>query len=123
MMEGEERSVEISDAAQYEEAVRAMDSGDESAKTKVAFYKLSGRGGAVVDAGGAVALLQAGAKRGDGRAKWMLGLCLQYGLGIEQDVEQAYLLYQQSSEAGVKAGELLLWNGKGGDSTKIRGCL
>ena len=99
-----------SDEVQYREAVHAMDSGDKSAKTKVAFFKLSGRGGAKVDADGAVALLKERTKEGDCEAKWMLGLCCEYGVGIEQDIERAVKLYQECFEGGNVVGEFLMKN-------------
>ena len=36
---------EESDEKQYRDAVKAMERGDESGKTKIAYYKLSGLGG------------------------------------------------------------------------------
>ena len=108
--EGRGKSKEISDAAQYREAVNAMEHGDVKAKTKVAFYKLTGLGGVEVDVDEAVALLEERAKEGDSEAKWMLGLCCEYGMGIEQDIERAELLYRQSSEGGNVVGKLLWWN-------------
>ena len=119
MTDGERTSKEISDAAQYREAVSAMENGDSSAKTKVAYYKLTGLGGVEVDAEGAVALLEERAKDGDNEAKWMLGLCYEYGMGIEQDIERAELLYQQSSEGGNVVGEFLLKNGEGGRGSAV----
>ena len=78
----EEQKSEIeSDEAQYRKAVHAMESGDESAKTEVAYYKLSGCGGVEIDAAGAVALLEERKKEADCEAKWMLGLCCEYGVG------------------------------------------
>ena len=44
--------------AGYKEILRAVEGGDNKAKTKLAWYKLSGCGGAVVDADGAVVLLE-----------------------------------------------------------------
>ena len=70
----------------YREALKMMESGVESAKTKVAFYRLSGRGGAEIDAKGSVSLLEDRAKELDGEALWMLGLCCEYGIGTEQAV-------------------------------------
>ncbi len=83
----------------------AVERGDESAKTELAWLKLSGLGGADVDEEGAVALLEERVKAGyDGDAMWMLGVCYEYGIGIEQDIEQAEMLYKQSSEKGNKSG-------------------
>ena len=46
--------------AEYEEALCAMEKGDESAKTKVAFCKLSGRNGVDVNEEEAVVFLKNG---------------------------------------------------------------
>ncbi len=111
------KTEKISDAAQYREAVSAMESGDVKAKTKVAYYKLTGLGGVEVDEDEAVSLLEERAKDGDNEAKWMLGLCYEYGMGIEQDIERAELLYQESKEGGNVVGKFLWENGGVG-----RGC-
>ena len=110
MADEETTSEEISDATQYREAVSAMKKGDMKAKTKVAYCKLTGLGGVETDEEGAVALLEERAKDGDNEAKWMLGLCCEYGMGIEQDIERAELLYRQSKEGGNEVGEFLLRN-------------
>ena len=39
-------------------------------------------------------------KEKDGEAMWMLGLCKEYGRGIERDIEGAEKLYEGSKEAG-----------------------
>ena len=77
-----------------------MRSGDEKAKTKVAFFKLSGRGGVDVDEDEAVVLLEERVKDGDCEAKWMLGLCCEYGIGTEQNIERAQNLYVDSGSVG-----------------------
>ena len=97
-----------SDEEQYAEAVHAMENGDDNAKTKVAFYRLTGRGGAVIDVAGAIALLQERGKKKDPDAMWMLGLCYAHGLGIEQDLERTRKLYQQSSQAGNAVANFLI---------------
>ena len=76
----------------------AVEGGDESAKTKLAWFKLSGLGGAEKDEDGAVALLEERVKEGDDEAMWMLGVCNEYGMGTEQGIERAEDLYKQSSE-------------------------
>ena len=91
----------------YKESLLAFERGDENAKRIVAFCKLSGRGGVEVDYEGAAALLEDCVKKGDSDAMWMLGLCCEYGKGIEQDTERSRLLFQNSSEAGNAAGEFL----------------
>ena len=85
----------------------------EKAKTKIAFCKLSGRDGVELDVYGAVALLEERIKEGDCEAKWMLGLCCEYGIGTEQDIERAETLYQESFEEGNAVGEFLMKSGKG----------
>ena len=90
-----------SDENQYKEALHAIENGDDNAKTKVAFYKLSGRGGVEIDEKGAVDLLEERCKDDDSEAMWMLGLCCEYGMGIEQNIERANMLYEQSSGANV----------------------
>ena len=87
----------------YEDVKNAVESGDKSSKTKLAWLKLSGLGGADVDEEGAVGLLEERVKD-DGDAMWMLGVCNEYGRGIEQDVERAEMLYEQSSEKGNEIG-------------------
>ena len=42
---------------------------------------------------------------------WMLGLCKEYGRGIEQDIEGAEKLFKDSKEAGNEIGEILLKKG------------
>ncbi len=112
--EGSGESEELQHAAQYREAVSAMENGDAKAKTKVAFYKLSGRGGVEVDREGAVALLEERVKDRDYEAMWILGLCCEYGLGTEQDIERAQKLYGESKEGKNVVGEFLVENGRSG---------
>ena len=107
-----------SDELQYREAVHAMESGDERAKTKVAFFKLSGRG-VKIDGEGAVALLEERVKEGDYEAMWMLGLCCEYGIGTEQDIERAEKLYQECWEGRNIVGEFLMKNDEGGRGTGV----
>ena len=107
------------DEMQYREAVCAMKSGEDSAKTKVAFYKLSGRGGVDVDGDEAVALLEERVKDGDCEAKWMLGLCFEYGIGTGQGIERAEKLYGECPEGGNVVGEFLMKNGRGERGTGV----
>ena len=118
-MTEKERRRGVSEEAQYREAVGAMEKGEESAKTKVAFFKLSGLGGAKVDVDEAVALLEERAKDRDCEAKWILGLCCEYGMGIEQDIERAEKLYRESCEGGNAVGEFLKLNGEGGRGSEV----
>ena len=113
------------DEVKFKVTAHAIESGDDSAKTKVAYCKLSGRGGVEVDADGAVTLLEERIKDSDCEAQWMLGLCCEYGIGIEQDIQRAEKLYRESCEGGNVVGEFLLkndnwsWNGKGGRGTGV----
>ena len=99
---------------EYKEVLSAVERGEESAKTKLAWYKLSGMGGAKVDVDGAVKLLEERVKEKDGEAMWMLGLCKEYGRGIERDTEGAEKLYKGSKEAGNEIGEILVKKGRKG---------
>ena len=94
----------------YEAVLSAVEKGGESAKTKLAFYKLSGYGGARKDVDEAVILLEERVKDRDREAMWMLGLCKEYGIGTEQDIEASKNLYKQSSEAGNEIGKILVSN-------------
>ena len=60
---------------------------------------------------GSVKMLEERVKEKDGEAMWMLGLCKEYGRGIEQDIEGAVKLYQESKEAGNEIGEILVIQG------------
>ena len=91
----------------------------ETVKTKIAFHKLSGRGGVEVDVDGAVTLLEQRVKEGDLEAMWMLGLCCEYGIGTGQDIEEAEELYGECCEGGNVVGEFLMKNGKGGRGTGV----
>ena len=90
--------------SKYDDVEKAIEKGDEKAKTKLAWLKLSGRGGAERDEDGAVALLEERVKDGDGEAIWMLGVCYEYGLGIEQNVRLAESLYKKSSSGYNETG-------------------
>ena len=106
MMKARERP---SEKEQYQNALSAVKSG-ESAKTQLAFFMLSGRGGAKVDADRGVVLLEERAKDNDKDAKWMLGLCCEYGIGTEQDIPRAESLYSQSCQLGSIIGTILMNN-------------
>ena len=90
---------------EYEGVMQAIREGDESAKTKLAWLMLSGLGCADVDEDGAVVLLEERVTEGDGDALWKLGVCYEFGMGIEQDVERAEALYRRSSERGNERGK------------------
>ena len=96
----------------YKEVIDAIERGDESAKTKLAWYKLSGLEGVKVDADEAVKLLEERVAAGDSEAMWMLGLCKEYGRGTKQDIEEAEKLYKQSNESGNEIGKILAEKGE-----------
>ena len=98
--------------SEYKEILRAVEGGDNEAKTKLAWYKLSGCGGAEVDEDGAVVLLEEREKDKDVEAMWMLGLCYEYGMGVEQDLKRAEELYKGSSEDRSVIGKFLAEHGE-----------
>ena len=100
------------DNEQYEEVVHAVESSDNKAKTKLAWYKLTGCGGAEIDKEGAVELLEERVKDEDVEAMWMLGLCYEYGMGCEQNIKEAEKLYKQCCDNGNAIGKFLNENGK-----------
>ena len=103
----------MTDKIPFENAECAMKHGYEKAKTDVAFYKLSGTGGAEYDEKGAVALLEERTEKKDHEAEWMLGLCYEYGMGVEQDINKAELLYKQCSRGKNLVGRFLLERDEG----------
>ena len=106
----------------YSDVKNAVENGDECAKTKLAWLMLSGLGGSVSidrngdsggrsvgnDADSAVELLEERVKDRDSEAMWILGVCHEYGLGTEQDVERAESLYTQSSDEGNEIGKFFV---------------
>ena len=96
----------------YGEVLKAVESGDNSAKIKLAWLKLSGLGGAEIDEDGAVVLLEERVKDRDGDAMWMLGVCYEFGMGTEQDIKRADELYYQSYGKGNEIGNFFVWNVK-----------
>ena len=109
----------------YKEVIDAIERGDESGKTKLAWYKLSGLEGVKVDADEAVKLLEERVEAGDSEAMWILGLCKEYGRGTKQDIEEAYKLYEHSNESGNEIGKILAEKGekyqRGSGKMKIKG--
>ena len=115
---------EISEEEKYRNVLRAVEGGDNKAKTKLAWYKLSGYGGAEIDEGGATMLLKERVKNKDVEAMWMLGLCYEYGMGCEQDLTRAETLYDQSCDGGNVIGKFLKEardnNARGSGMMKVR---
>ena len=75
--------------------------------TDEARWMLEGSHGAERDAEAAVALLEAKVKDRDTEAMWMLGVCCEFGIGTEQDVERAEQLYKHGAEQGSSTAKLL----------------
>jgi len=96
---------------QYEEIVKAVESGDKEAKTKLAYYKLSGYGGCDIDVDEAVKLLKERVEDKDTDTMWLLGLCYEYGMGCEQDLKEAKSLYKQSNVDGNEIGKFFVQYG------------
>ena len=110
--------------SEYKDTLQAVERGDAAAKTKLAWYLLSGYCGAKVDADEAVALLEERVKEDDAEAMWMLGLCCEYGNGTEQDLERAETLYKQSSDKENEIGSYFAENegdGRGNGILRIAG--
>ena len=90
----------------------------EEKMTDKARWMLEGSHGMERDADAAVALLEAKVKDGDTEAMWMLGVCCEYGMGTEQDVDRAEQLYKRGVKQGNATAKLLTyelknWNGRG----------
>ena len=107
---------------EYRAALSSVDRGDDSRKTKLAWFKLSALGGCGFDGDGAVALLEERVKEGEPEAMWMLGLCSEFGIGIEQDFKRAKLLYSQSHDGENEIGTVLMEN-VGDERERGCGCL
>ena len=69
---------------------------------------LEGSHGMARDADAAVALLEEKVKDWDAKAMWMLGVCCEFGIGTEQDVDRAEQLYERGAEQGSGTAMLLL---------------
>ena len=91
----------------FDNAFWSVQGGDEKAKTKLAFYLLSGLGRVMVDQDAAVVLLEERVRNRDAQAEWMLGLCYDFGFGTEQNISRARELYNQSYLHGCDAGRVL----------------
>ena len=80
-------------------------------------WLLEGSHGMERDADAAVALLEEQVKDGDAKAMWMLGMCCEYGMGTEQDVDRANQLYIRAAEkrnltAKLLVGKLYDWKAR-----------
>ena len=109
--------------AEYKNVMSQVESGNAEFKTRLAWFKLSGRGGATKDEDGAALLLEERVKENDKEAMWMLGLCCEYGMGCKKDFERAKTLYKQSCDSGSVAGCFLAWNQTNGSGVMKVECL
>ena len=75
--------------------------------TEKAQWMLEGSHGMARDADAAVALLEEKVKDRDAEAMWMLGVCCEFGMGTEQDVDRAEQLYKRGAEQGNATAEAL----------------
>ena len=103
-----------------------MSAQQQEEKTEKARWMLEGSHGMARDAEAAVALLEAKVKDGDAEAMWMLGVCCEFGMGTEQDVERAEQLYKRGAEQGnatamLLTDELKNQNGRGCAQTHLGG--
>ena len=88
-------------------------------------WMLEGSHGMARDADAAVALLEDKVKDGE-EAMWMLGVCCEFGLGTEQDVTRAEVLYKHAAELGSSSAKLLVGklrneNGRGSTQMDLEG--
>jgi TPR repeat protein len=60
------------------------------------------------EAGEAVKRLQAAAGKGDANAQFVLGLCLQFGQGVTQSVDEARAMYAKAAASGQAAAQFFL---------------
>ena len=80
--------------------------------TESAWNMLTGMFDDEVDAEGAVSKLRKRADANDYNALWILGLCHEFGVGCEKNLEEADALYAKSVEEGSAVGEFLVQNRK-----------
>ena len=91
---------------EYKKVLRAVEDGNNEAKTRLAWFLLSGCGGAEVDEDKAFKLLEERVKEKDAEALWMFGLCYEYGMGCKQDFQKAFSLYESACEENSVASLL-----------------
>ena len=106
---------EMNEKEEYKQVVKAVKEGKKKAKTKLAWFLLSGCGSAEIDEDRAFQLLEERVEEQDSEAMWMLGLCYEYGMGCETSEEEAETLYKRSREGGNATGEFLVENGEGNE--------
>ena len=97
---------------EYETTLEAVNEVEETTKTELAWSILAGREGNNCEQGNAITVLQERVNGEDSEAMWMLGICYEFGIGVEQSLEQAELLYHQSRRGSNRIGRFLVDNVK-----------
>ena len=105
-------SIAVNDKEEYKQVVEAVKEGNKEAKTKLAWFLLSGYGGVQIDEDRAFDILNERVKDRDAEAMWMMRLCYEYGMGCETSDEEAEALYKRSREGGNAIGVFLVENGE-----------
>ena len=104
MDEAEEKklSAEASSAIELE--------GVKDEKTRRAWMILAGVNEGDTEKEEAVQILEERVKEGDSDAMWILGLCCEYGIGIDRDSERKEMLFKQSHDLGNEIGSFFSVN-------------
>ena len=96
---------EMSKTQQQEEEMMAKKTEE---CVKKARWMLEGSHGMTRDADTAVVLLEDLVNKDrNTEAMWMLGVCCEFGIGTQQDVERAEQLFQNATQQGNTTAELL----------------
>ena len=106
----DDNALQTAEENEYTNALKAVQGGDVSAKTKLAWLILAGRGGS--DVRSAVQMLEERVMARDTEAMWMLGICNEFGIGTERNTERAHMLYCQSYDGENEAGRILMDTGR-----------
>ena len=88
----------MEESKRYKAVLEAVERGEESANTELAWFLLSGCGGAEKNEEKAVELLEERKIKGDLDAMLMLVICYEFGIGVQQDSDEARTLYFNSQK-------------------------
>ena len=106
----------MNEKEEYKQVVEAVKEGNKEAKTKLAWFLLSGYGGVQIDEDRAFDILKERvAKDEDAEAMWMMGLCYEYGMGCETSDEEAETLYKRCCDDRNVIGKFFEENGEGNE--------
>ena len=111
-----QRTKEITE---YKQVLKDLKKGEGCVKTGLAWFLLSGLGGASMDKNEAIKLLKERTEEEDTDAMWMLGLCKEFGIGEEKDITGAEQLYNRSSQKGNTYGRFILEIGISGRENQV----